>query len=320
MFQVLHNCVLATIFLPLISIETYAGVPLIKAALFSIDLPVGQLLALYCIFANIVTSVVQLTFLTYTTGLTQRWWPPTENRGAVATTLHPRPDLGGTPETALRMADLEQRRLLEILSLCLDQVRQGATLAALRDSAKDVLTRIEEFLQEFAYRYPDQVIDNQVSVLTRQRLLCSLDERTLALCDLLHATPPHAHLDQWRSSIIEGVDAVLMVFTDMLNAQDESFLLISEQLMEGRGEVLRKMRHAYLAAGSSLSSDERTNVLQVTSSTEHVFSLLAELAQEYISGIHRQREYGAAQATDDSRIGLQRNPYPGRALDQPVPF
>ena len=319
MFQVLHNCVLATIFLPLISIETYAGVPLIKAALFSIDLPVGQLLALYCIFANIVTSVVQLTFLTYTTGLTQRWWPPTETEVlSQPRFIHDR--TLEDPETALRMADLEQRRLLEILSLCLDQVRQGATLAALRDSAKDVLTRIEEFLQEFAYRYPDQVIDNQVSVLTRQRLLCSLDERTLALCDLLHATPPHAHLDQWRSSIIKGVDAVLMVFTDMLNAQDESFLLISEQLMEGRGEVLRKMRHAYLAAGSSLSSDERTNVLQVTSSTEHVFSLLAELAQEYISGIHRQREYGAARATDDSRIGLQRNPYPGRALDQPVPF
>ena len=41
------------------------------------------------------------------------------------------------------------------------------------------------------------------------------------------------------------------------------------------------MRHAYLGVKSSLSGDERTNVLQVTSSAEHVFSLLAELTQEY---------------------------------------
>ena len=208
-------------------------------------------------------------------------------------------------ETALRMADLEQRRLLEVLSRCLDQVRQRAVLGALRDSAKDVLTRIDEFLQELTYRYPDQEIDNQVSMLTRQRLLHALDERILKLCELLYATPQHAHLDQWRTGIIEGIDAVLMVFTDMLTTEDESLLLISERLMEGRGEVIRKIRNAYLRSGSSLSGDERTNVLRVTSHAEHVFSLLAELAQEYTSGIHRQRETERrGPASAGSRTGL----------------
>ena len=233
MYQVLHNCVLAAIFLPLIMIEAHAGVPLIKAALFTIDLPVGQLLALYCIFVNVVTGVVQLTVLRHTAGLLQRWWPSTETEMlSQPHFIHDRTLENAA--AALRMADLEQRRLLEIMSRCLDRVRQGARLGTLRDSAKDVLTRIEEFLQELAYQHPDQEIDNQVSMLTRQRLLWTLDERILKLCELLHATPLHAHLDQWRTGIIEGVDAVLMVFTDMLSTEDRTFLLTGEQLTEGR--------------------------------------------------------------------------------------
>ena len=280
MYQVLHNCVLAAIFLPLIMLEAHAGVPLIKAALFTIDLPVGQLLALYCIFVNVVTGVVQLSALRHTAGLAQRWWPATETEMlSQPHFIHDRTLENAA--AALRMADLEQRRLLEIMSRSLDQVRQGARLGTLRDSAKDVLTRIEEFLQELASQYPEQEIDHQVSMLTRQRLFRALDERILKLCELLYATPLHEHLDRWRTGIIEGVDAVLLVFTDMLSSEDQAFFLIGEQLTAGRGEVIRKMRHAYLGVKSSLSGDERTNVLQVTSSAEHVFSLLAELTQEY---------------------------------------
>ena len=127
-------------------------------------------------------------------------------------------------------------------------------------------------------------------MLTRLRLLYALDERILKLCELLQATPLHEHLDQWRTGIIEGIDAVLMVFNDMLTTEDESLFLMGEQMMEGRGEVIRKIRHSYLRSESSLSDAERTNVLRVTSHAEHVFSLLAELAQEYTSAVHRQPE------------------------------
>ena len=280
MYQVLHNCVLAALFLPLIVIESYAGVPLLKAALFTIDLPVGQLLPLYFIAVEIVTGAVQLVLLSSAERLCQRWWPPTETEVlSQPRFIHDR-SLEDA-DTALRMADLEQRRLLEILSRCLDHVRQGTRLGSLRDSAKDVLTRTEEFLHDVACQHPDREIDNQISMLTRQRLLFALDERILKLCDLLYATPRHSHLQKWRMGIIEGVDAVLMVLTDMLNAEDDTFFLIGEQLIGGRGEMLHKMRQVYLGADSSLSTAERTNVLQITSSAEHIFSLLSELVQAY---------------------------------------
>ena len=280
MYQVLHNCVLAAVFLPLLMIETYAGVPLIKAALYTLDLPIGQLLPLYFIGVEIATGIVQILLLSYAEPLIGRWWPPTEiEELSQPRFIHDRSL--DEANTALRMADLEQRRLLEIPSRCLDHVRQGTRLGPLQDSAKDVLTRIDEFLHDLACQHPDQEIDNQVSMLTRQRLLSALDERILKLCDLLSETPPHSHLEKWRMGIIEGIDAVLMVLTDMLNAEDDDFFLIGEQLINNRGELMNKMRQVYLGADSALSNAERTNVLQITSNAEHIFSLLSELVQVY---------------------------------------
>ena len=144
-----------------------------------------------------------------------------------------------------------------------------------------MLTRIDEFLHDLACQHPDREIDNQVSMLTRQRLLFALDERILKLCGLLSETPPHSHLEKWRMGIIEGIDAVLMVLTDMLNAEDDDFFLIGEQLIHGRGELMNRMRDVYLGADSALTNAERTNVLQITSNAEHIFSLLSELVQVY---------------------------------------
>ena len=79
-----------------------------------------------------------------------------------------------------------------------------------------------------------------------------------------------------------------MVLTDMLNAEDDDFFLIGEQLINGRGELMHRMRDVYLGADSALTNAERTNVLQITSNAEHIFSLLSELGAG-VPGSCRQR-------------------------------
>ena len=44
---------------------------------------------------------------------------------------------------------------------------------------------------------------------------------------------------------------------------------------------MNRMRQVYLGADSALSNAERTNVLQITSNAEHIFSLLSELVHVY---------------------------------------
>ena len=282
MYQVMNNCLLAMIFLPMILIEATFGVPLIKAALLSIkQLPLDQLLAIYYFVPNLVTCVIQLAILEKVERLLEMWWPTTEME-VLARPQYIHDQSLGNAKGSLLLADREQRRLIEIFSHCLASVRQGTALRPLRETARDVLMRTDEFLHDVALRFPDQAIDEHVAILTRQRLLSGLNDQILELCGILHRMAPNTTLDAWRMSIVEGIDAVLLVFSDMLKEKDGLRTHPAEQLMSGgRSELMNRMRRNYLGGKSALPSGARTSVLQITSSVEHVFVLLSQLAQTY---------------------------------------
>ena len=50
--------------------------------------------------------------------------------------------------------------------------------------------------------------------------------------------------------------------------------------MGDRGELLRELRDASLRDRESLLPDERTKLIRLASTTEHVFMLIAQLAHE----------------------------------------
>lgn len=281
MYQVLHNCLLSAVFVPIVLVEAYFGVPLLKAAMLATDLPLVPLLGLYLIFCEVTTGLIQLAVLDRAERLLERWWPVTEaERLSLPQYVHDR--VLEDVDSSLTLADREQRRLLEILSSCLDTVRtEEVALDPLRDAAKDVLNRIEEFLDDVAARYPDRCIDGHVSLLTRQRLLFWLDERVLKLCELLHDMPRGPALDAWRMGMVEGVDAVLLILGEIVSMEDDSDWSSTIRTMNDRSELMRRMRSTYLGEESRLSGEERTSVLRITSITEHVFLLLTKLAHEY---------------------------------------
>ena len=279
MYQELTNYLMAAIFLPLYLIEAHYGVPLVKAAILSIGLPFEQLLALYCFLPDLVAGAVQLAHLGPLVRQLERWYPATE----MEELSRPRYIHDQAMEDAagsLLRADREQRRLPEIFSHYLDSVRQGTALKPVRETARDVLTRMDEFLQAVAHRFPDQAVEEHVAILTRQRLFFGLSEQILEVCRLLHRMAPNTALEAWRMGLVEGIDTVLLVLSDMLNT-DDLWPLPADQLMGSRGELMSRMRRVYLGVESELSRADRTSVLQITSSAEHVFVLLSQLAQTY---------------------------------------
>ena len=280
MYQVLYNGVANLIFVPLLYAELHLGLPLVRTAILSSELPLAQSLALACVLVEVTTSLVQLALLGPAARLVETCWPTTEAETLSRPRfLHDR--ALDDPDAALRLVDLEQRRLLDILARCLDSARQGAGLGPLREAAKDVLNRITEFLDDLGASHPDQgVVDLQNSMLTRQRLLIWLEERILEFCDVVHAMPRRPGLDHWRTGLIEGVDAALVVVKDMVMA-DWDHGLSAEELLGDRRELMRAARSRYLGAESSLGGDERTSVVRITNIAEQVFLLLTRLACEY---------------------------------------
>ena len=194
MYQVLYNGVANLIFVPMLYAELHLGLPLVRTAILSSELPLAQSIALACILVEVTTSLVQLALLGPAARLVERWWPTTEAETLSRPRfLHDR--AVDDPDAALRLVDLEQRRLLDILARCLDSVRQGAGLGSLREAAKDVLVRITEFLDDLGASHPDWGVDLQNSMLTRQRLLIWLEERILEFCDVVHVMPRRPGLE-----------------------------------------------------------------------------------------------------------------------------
>jgi len=90
---------------------------------------------------------------------------------------------------------------------------------------------------------------------------------------------------------------VLLILGEIVSMEDDSDWSSTIEMMNDRGELMRRMRSTYLGEESRLSGEERTSVLRITSITEHVFLLLTELAHEY-----RQ----AAAAADESEPKMER--------------
>ena len=280
MYQVLYNIVLNAIFVPLVCVETYFNVPLAAAAVHASGLSLAQSLAAFFIFCEVFTALFQLATLNVAVRFIGRWWPATEVETLARTQfIHDRAldDTGA----ALCLVDLEQRRLLGILSRYLDTVRRGAEPGELRESARELLNRIGEFLDDLAARCPDHEVDAHNSMLTRQELFIWLEEHVAEMCKSLHGLPPESPLDTWSMALVEGVDAVLLVLTDTLGSDDASVWPSTTQLMGDRTESLRRLRDLSLKNEAGMGPDERRMLLKLASAGERIFLLMSRLAHQY---------------------------------------
>ena len=281
MYQVLHNVVLNAIFVPLICVEAYFDVPLLAAAVGASGVPLEQSLPMCLIFFECSTAMVRFATLEFDVRLVERWWPPTAVE-ALAKPKFIHDQALGDPEAALKLADLEQRRLLELLSRYLDAVRCGAGPDdELRESAKALLSRIEEFLGDLAARCPDAESNAHNATLTRQKLFVWLEEQVSELCDVLHGLPPDSALSGWFQALVEGADVIILVLIDTLASESPTVWPSTTQLMGDRRTILRRLRDESLKGEPALTADERVKVLRLANIAEHLFLLMAQLAHEY---------------------------------------
>ena len=160
-------------------------------------------------------------------------------------------------------------------------MRRGAEPDELRESAKEVLNRIREFLDDLAGHCPDHKVDEHNSMMTRQKLFRWLEEHVAEMCKALHALPPESPLGTWSMALVEGIDAVLLVLIDTLASDDAAAWPSTTQLMGNRTELLRRLRDTSLKGEAALGPDERRRLLKLASTSERIFLLMSRLAHQY---------------------------------------
>ena len=187
----------------------------------------------------------------------------------------------GDVEEALRLVDLEQRRLLGMLSGYLDAVRRDDDVKKPREAGRALLDRLEESLDELAaYGSTDETAERD-SLMARQKLLGWLEQQIGELCELLPTLPSCPPLDSLSAALIEGIDVVLLVLVDTVESGNAAAWPTPTQLTAERGEGLRKLLGMSRKDESLLAPAEGKKVLRIASISVRIFSVMGELAHEY---------------------------------------
>ena len=280
MYMFLYSITYCAVMVPLLYVELHFGVPLMKAAVLSFDhFPLERQLSLIAVFSDPLWLPVTMSTLKPCGRFLERRWPKTKLEEQSSMKFAHDHSFGDV-ETSLVLVDLEQRRLLMMLSGYFNAVREGASLDPLRKATRELFARIREFLNDLEVRYPNQDAEDINSKLTRHKLLSWLEEQLADLCEALQGTTDYPALGNLRTSLVEGIDAVLLVMIHSLDPRHEDFRPIVKQLTDEQGETLRKVRDSYLDATPSLDDAARARVYKIASIAEQVFYLLSKVKHE----------------------------------------
>ena len=279
MYQVLVNGLSSPALVLLFVIEIHFDIPLLKALAFSFDVSLGQQLALCVVVIPLFCSPFMALTLRSSVRLLERLWPPTAAEvTSKAKFIHNR--ALSDVESTLALIDLEQRRVLEILTQYFEQVRQGGRVDELHEATQHLLSEIEEFLAASVGHHPAQSVEDHSSILTRQKLLSWLEEQVAGLCSLLQALSDRPADRALQASICEGVDAVFLSLLHAIESGDEELWAIVKELTGDRSGLMSNMRRTYRKAEQTLDEAERTHIVEITNTVEQIFFLLSKLVRE----------------------------------------
>ena len=234
------------------------------------------------VFLNVFPLPLMLAGLGISVSILDRLWPSSQiDELSQPRFIHDHASVD--VDTSLMLVDLEQKRVLKALSQYFDMVRQDGNVEPLRDASRNVLSECNQFMNDLHVTHPLQAIEDRNVMMNRQKLLVWLEDVLGVLCEALGEIGDRPALAQFRMSMCEGVDSVLLSLVDAIETDDRMSWEMASQLIGDRGAMMRKVRLQYLDMDPPLQELEQINVLLITNAVEEVFFVLTKLEMEFNS-------------------------------------
>ena len=282
MYIVSYNVLRCAIVVPLFFLELYFDIPLMKALVLALDLDLDRQLAFVYVFLNVLPLPLMLAGLGISVSILDRLWPSSQiDELSRPRFIHDHASVD--VETSLMLVDLEQKRVLKALSQYFDMARQNGNVGPLRDASRSVLSECDEFISDLHVTHSLQAVEDRNVMMNRQKLIFWLEDVLGVLCENLGDIGDRLALDQFRMSMCEGVDSVLLSLVDAIETDDRVSWEMASHLVGDRGAMMRKVRLQYLDMDPPLQELEQINVLLITNAVEEVFFVLTKLEREFNS-------------------------------------
>ena len=280
MYMVLYDVLVCVVLVPLLYLELHFEIPLMKALVLAVGLDLDQQLALVYVLISVLPLPVMLVGLGWSASVLERLWPSSQ-ADALSKPSFIHEHASVDVDTSLPLVDLEQRRVVKNMSHYFEAVRQGGSIAPLRDASRKLLSDITGFMDELQALHPAQGAEDRNAMRSRQKLLGWLEDALGVLCETLAERPARSVLNEFRTSIRESVDAVLLSLVDAMENDDRMSWDIVKQLTGDRGEMMREVRTHYLELDPPLRKLEQIDVLLITNAVEETFYVLSKVQQEF---------------------------------------
>ena len=280
MYMAFYDLLVGAVVVPLLYLAFRPEIYFLQSLALAGGLDLDQQLALVYILLFVIPLPLLFVTLGWSGSVLERLWPASQS------------DLLSRPrfihdhasidvDTSLPLVDLEQRRVVKNLLQYFEAVRQGASVAPLRDAIRRLLSDIDEFLDELQALHPAQGAEDRNTLRNRQRLLAWLEEALGTLCEALTERPGASELNRFRTSVREGTDAVLLSLVDALESDDRMSWHMAKQLTADRRTMMRRVRTNYLEMDTPPQERDLIDVLQITNAVEDAFFILSSMEREF---------------------------------------
>ncbi len=287
MYQTAYNFAGAIILVPAFYLEIYGDFPLIKALTEWITMNDGGQIAAVNIIFNAVPGVALFVLLRPCAILLERLWPESlEEQASKPKYIHDRAT--EDPDSALDLIELEQVRLIELLSTSFDTQREGGNpskLLAYQEAFKALGGIISETISDLSTRQKltPEAYERLNSLLNLQHSLEAANEGVDGLSKEFQALRQSKYGARFVNSAIEGLDAIVLTLIDVTKERSEEDSVLLNTMTSDDGKGIKSVRSAYLAEESGLDANERMRLLAAANYCERLIWLFGNMGRDYMS-------------------------------------
>ena len=280
MYMVAYDLMVAVVFVPLLYLEVYFGIPLVKAMLLSFPFDPEQRLAVFYILTSVFGLPLMIATVNWCTSALERFWPSSQS-DALSRARFIHDHAAADVDTALPLVRLEHRQVVRNLSLYFAAAREGQSLGPLREASCSLLGDIGEFLDELQALRPAQAAEERNTIRNHHKLLVWLEEALGTLCARLARRPLPPPIEHLQGVVLEGVDGVLIALVDVLESDEPSDWEMMSRVGDEGAEIMRKIRGRYLDTDPAVRDDALGEMLLLTNATEEALLVLSRLIREF---------------------------------------
>lgn len=296
MTQVFFNFIAAAVFVPLFYLETLAGVPLVKALMQSLNLPLEQQAALVYLLFNWGGAIVLTLLVGPFQRIVARLYPAAEEE-KWSRPHYLRDEGGEAPEVTLGLLVREQSRLLCFLARYCNLLLNPPEAAQCSHTVEKLHGAYETVSREVNVRASETIrqplshdgVELLVIIQNKQKQIDALENL------LYQFTPVYSQLQgalqqAFQTTFLQGLEFLLNTACEADVSGDAEDVQQLMRLTRDRGDVFQSVRAAYLQGEHTLSMHERNTFLELTGLFERMVWTLGRLA----SLQHAQKEMGRA--------------------------